>query len=184
MKNINKKKENIIEKGSDSYLKSLKEDKSFQILKLAIDGLKERYGISSNEIISLIEKKPVSKEILLPISIFEVKLLSSLEAICKYLKEELELGYSKIAVLLNRDHRTIWTTYNNSLRKAKARLDVKESKYYIPASIFKDRKLSVLEAIVRYLKGKFSLRYSEIAILLNKDERNIWGVYHRAIKKK
>ena len=40
---------------------SIKEDKSFQILKLAIEEVKEKYKLASNEILSLIEEKPISK---------------------------------------------------------------------------------------------------------------------------
>ena len=162
---------------------NIKKDKSFQILKLAVDDIKERYNLAPNEILSLLEEKKVSKEILIPVSIFEVD-LSALEAICKYLKEELELSYSKIASLLNRDSRTIWTTYNNAVKKRKEKLSAKESKFFIPVSIFTDRKFGVLEAIVGYLKDNFNLRYSEIAVLLNRDERNIWAVYSRYKKKK
>jgi len=87
-------------------------------------------------------------------------------------------------LLLNRNDRTIWATYNISLRKRKERLVVRESKFFIPVSIFKDRKFSVLEVLVGYLKDKFNLRYREIAILLRRDERNMWTVYNRYKKKK
>ena len=163
---------------------NIKDDKSFQILKLAFDNLKEKYKLAPGEILSFIEEKPVSKEIILPISIFETEGLSALEAICKYLKEEFDFSFSKIALLLNRNSRTIWTSYNNAARKRKENLLVKESKFFIPVSIFTDRQFSVLEAIVSYLKEKFNLRYSEISVLLNRDERNIWTVYNRAKKKR
>lgn len=174
IKNLSKKVENNI---------NVKEDKSFQILKLAIDDLKDKYKLTSSEIISLIEQKPISKEILIPVSIFEAEDLSALEAICKYLKEELELSYSRIALLLNRDSRTIWTTYTNAIKKLKEKLPAKESRFLIPVSIFANRKLSVLEAIVGYLKDNFNLRYSEIAILMNRDGRNIWSFYNHYKKK-
>ena len=164
-------------------LSTIQKDKSFQILKLALEELKEKYGVGSNEIFSSIEK-PVPKENLIPISIFEVKELSALEAICKYLKEELELNYSKIALLLNRDSRTIWTTYNNACKKRKERLHIKGSKFFVPVSIFKNRRFSVLEVIVSYLKQNFDLRYSEIAPLLNRDERNVWTIYRSYKNKK
>ena len=172
----------MIKKGD--YLASIKEDKSFKILKLSIEDIKEKYNLGINEILSLAEEKLVSKEILIPIAIFEIKKLSALEAICKYLKEELEITYSKIALLLNRDSRTIWTTYNNASKKIKEKLLVKESKFFIPVSVIKNRKFSVLESVVCYLKDNFNLRYSEIAFLISRDERNIWTVYHRALKKK
>lgn len=168
----------------NSSSSDIRNDNSLKILKLALEELKEKYNISSNEILSLVEKKPVSKEVLIPISIFEIKGLSALESICKYLKEELDLNYTKVALLLNRDSRTIWTTYNNAVKKRKEKLSVKESRFFVPVSVFKDRKFSVLEALVSYLKENFNLRYSEIAVLLRRDERNIWTVYNRYKKKK
>ncbi len=164
-------------------VKNIKEDKSFQILKLAVDELKEKYDIAADEIFSLIEKKPISKEILIPVSIYSVGGLSALEATCKHLKEDLGLNYAKIAGLLNRDSRTIWTTYNNAAGKRAERLQVRESRFFIPLSVFANRKLSVLGAIVSHLKLKHNLRYSEIAALLNRDERNIWTVFSRSRKK-
>lgn len=183
-KNIIKRDEDGAKKDSEYYKKSIKEDKSFQILRLAVDELKEKYNLSSNEILGLIEERPISKEILIPVSVFEAKELSALEVICKYLKEELELSYSKIGLLLNRDSRTIWTTYNNAIAKRKEKLRVAESRFFIPISVLTDRKLSVLESIVSYLKENSNLRYSQIAALLNRDERNIWTVYSRYKKKK
>lgn len=54
----------------------------------------------------------------------------------------------------------------------------------IPTSIFLDRDLSVLEAIAEYLKDKKGMRYSEIAQLLNRDDRTIWTSYQRAKQKR
>lgn len=54
----------------------------------------------------------------------------------------------------------------------------------IPTSIFQDRDLSVLEAIAEYLKEKKGMRYSEIAKLLNRDDRTIWTSYKRAKEKR
>lgn len=166
-----------------NYSSNIKEDSSFRILKLALSELKEKYNVAPSEILSLIEEKQVAKEILIPVSIFEAESLSALEAVCKYLKEELDISYSKIALLLNRDSRTIWTTYNNAAKKKKEKLPAKESKFFIPVSAFTNRKFSVLESIVCYLKGRFNLRYSEIAMLLNRDERNIWAAYNNHKKK-
>ena len=100
-----------------SSVSDIQKNKSFQILKLALEEIKDKYGINSNEILSLVEKKSVSKEVLIPISIFKVEGLSALETICKYLKEELDLNYSKIALLLNRNDRTIWTVYQRAKKK-------------------------------------------------------------------
>jgi hypothetical protein len=54
----------------------------------------------------------------------------------------------------------------------------------IPTTIFCDRSLSFLEALVEYLKRQLNLSYHEIAMLTNRDERNIWTLYHRAEKKR
>jgi len=54
----------------------------------------------------------------------------------------------------------------------------------IPTLIFKDRSISVLEAMVEYLKDEKQLSYHEIAILLNRDDRTIWTCYSRAKKKR
>lgn len=54
----------------------------------------------------------------------------------------------------------------------------------IPSFVFKDRQLKVLEVLVEYLKDNCNLSYHEIAVLLNRDDRTIWTVYHRANKKR
>ena len=61
---------------------------------------------------------------------------------------------------------------------------IEYSKFYIPIFVFKDRSLSVLEAITEYLKEELHLRYCQIAALLNRDDRTIWTVYNRAKKKR
>lgn len=184
MKKSDGKSEYAKESVSDNSLKAIKDDKSFQILKLALAELKEKYNLDNHAILNLIVEKPVPKEIVIPISLFEYEQLSALEIICKYLKEELDLTYSKIGVLLNRDSRTIWATYNNASEKLKEKLHAKETRFFIPISVLKNRRFSVLESIICYLKEKFGLRYNEISKLLNRDERNIWAIHNRALKKK
>ena len=154
-----------------------------EFLKTFINHLKHDHKLTSEQIAGSFGKT-VPKKDLLPISIFDNKELSCLETIVKYLREEFKLRYHEIALLLNRNDRTIWATYNIACKKRKEKLPVKESKFLVPVSIFKDRKFSVLEVLVSYLKEKFNLRYSEIAVLLRRDERNIWTVYNRYKKKK
>ena len=67
----------------------------------------------------------------------------------------------------------------------------KESKDYsglisipIPSRIFKDRSVSVLEAIVEYMKDDLDLTLHDIAQLLNRDDRTIWTVFSRTKKKR
>ena len=167
-------KENLSD--DNELVETLSEVKLKDFLKIFIKHLKHEHKLDSEQIRELFGKK---REDSLPISIFNNKELSCLETIVKYLKEKLDLRFHEIALLLNRDDRTIWATYNVACRKRKEKLPVKESRFFIPASIFKDRKFSVLEALAGYLKDSFNLRYSEIAALLNRDERNIWTVYNR-----
>jgi DNA-binding NarL/FixJ family response regulator len=54
----------------------------------------------------------------------------------------------------------------------------------VPTTIFCDRSLSFLEALVEYLKEQLNLSYQEIAVMTNRDERNIWTLYHRAEQKR
>ena len=54
----------------------------------------------------------------------------------------------------------------------------------IPSSIFLDRSISVLEAIVEYLKDEKKMSYHEIGVLLNRDDRTIWTCYNRVQKKR
>ncbi len=53
----------------------------------------------------------------------------------------------------------------------------------IPVEVLRDRELSVMEAIVCYLKEDQGLTYSQIATMLNRDDRTVWTMYHRATKK-
>ena len=53
----------------------------------------------------------------------------------------------------------------------------------VPNKVFKDRTVSVLEALVEYLKDK-GLSYHEIGMMLNRDERTIWTCYNRLQKKR
>ena len=149
--------------------------------------------LSKAELLAIIEKHlpsisqaelPVKNETdSIPLSVFDNKELSSLETICKYLKENCNLSYHEIAIQLNRNDRTIWTTYNNAHKKLEAKFPVSKSEYYLPISIFKERKLSVLETIAVYLKEECNLSFHQIAVLLNRNDRTIWTVYNRGKKK-
>ena len=98
------------------------------------------------------------------------------------MKENLKMNYNESAEVLNRDQRTIWTAYKKATEKQKEMIEIGKTLVFLPTSIFKDRKLTTLESIVVYLKEQ-GLKYSEIAKLLDRDQRNIWTVYSRARKK-
>ena len=65
-------------------------------------------------------KKLVVKEsILIPISILRNLDFTLLENIISYLKGKFGFSYHKIAILLQRDDRTIWTVYNRIKKRGK-----------------------------------------------------------------
>jgi len=172
------------ENSSFSKIKQyLKDPEDFKIaLKSLIGYLEQEKGFNSDEIIRLIVRGGKPKDVEIPTCIFNGK-LSALETIVKYLKENLDLKYSSIAKLLNRNDRTIWITYSNSRKKYIKKFVVKDNKFFIPALIISNRSLSVLESIVSYLKDNLNLRYSQIALMLHRDPRTIWTVYNRRRKK-
>ncbi|MBW2980815.1 hypothetical protein KY360_05355 [Candidatus Woesearchaeota archaeon] len=152
-----------------------------ELLDLFVKHLREEHKLSIEDVNRLVGGK--EKDILLPISIFDNKKLSALEAITKYLKENKELSFHQIGVILNRNERCIWTTNNNSKKKMKEGFVLKPSRFLIPADIFTNRKLSVLENLVKYMKESLELSLHEIAELLHRDDRTIWTVYSRATRK-
>lgn len=53
----------------------------------------------------------------------------------------------------------------------------------IPLEILNNRKLGMLESVCVYLKDEKDMAYSEIAKILNRDDRTIWASYNKAKKK-
>ena len=144
---------------------------------LIIERLRLRCGLGEGEVLSLVDKT----EIRIPVSIFSEN-VSSLEIICNYLVEIKKLSYSEIAKLINRDASTVYQAYNGS-RKKKASPKLKEG-LSIPLSVLSDRRFSVLESIVIYLKEELNLKNHQIALILKRNDKTIWTVYNRAVKKK
>ncbi|MBI4438378.1 hypothetical protein HY640_00430 [Candidatus Woesearchaeota archaeon] len=59
-------------------------------------------------------------DILIPVSAVGARELSVLETITEYLKEDMNLSFSRIAFVLRRDYRTVWTVYRRAKRKRAA----------------------------------------------------------------
>lgn len=137
--------------------------------------IKKEYNLTSEDLKKLVE------EISFPVEIFNER-LTVFEAVVKYLKEEKNLSLHNIAKFLKRDERNIWGVYNNSIKKYQKRLIIKETEIEIPVSVF-NNKLSALECIVQYLHDNLKLKFSQIAILLHRDQRTIWTSYSRAKEK-
>ncbi|MBU4501146.1 MAG: hypothetical protein KKA79_01025 [Nanoarchaeota archaeon] len=144
-----------------------------------LDDINQKYNITTQQLKQLIKQKEES----IPLYIFDNEELSGLQFIVKYLKENKNLNYSKIARKINRNPKTIWTTYQHAKQRLPERFEEQETELSIPVNIFCDRKLSVLEHITRHLKEVYDLNYTEIAKLLRRSPKTIWTVYQRVNKK-
>ena len=147
-----------------------------------IKRIQAKHNISDEEAYHLLSKKQFSKS-KIPVCIFGYNTLSSFQAIVKYLKENCSLNFKEIGLLLNRSRFTITTSYRSATTKFPLKYIVYSSKYDIPTRLIASRKYSVLESIVLFLKEKHNLRFKEISILLHLDQRTVWTVYQRALKK-
>jgi DNA-directed RNA polymerase specialized sigma24 family protein len=157
----------------EEIITSYSEAKS-QAIKLIEKEIKSKFRINKEQLESLFERK----ETIIPIEIF-TKELGVLESLVKYMKENLNLRYKEIAELTARDERTIWTAYNKSRKKMKNSLDIRKSTPSIGIEKLVNEKLTFLESAIVYLKEK-GIKYSEIAKLLSRDQRNIRAIHLRA----
>lgn len=117
----------------------------------------------------------------IPLGIFSQDKLSCLEAIVKYLRESKSMKLGSIATLLNRDNRTIWSTYSNAVRKMPEPLSSEGEE--MVASLIAKRSLSTLEHVVCFAKSLGKTNH-EVALLLHLDDRTIWSVYDKIKKKR
>ena len=159
------------------------DDKDFVSFIYDYHKVKKKFDKTPKEIISSIFEK-----ILLPISIF-VPQLGCLETVVKYLKENLELNFKEISLHLNRTESNIRISYSNSKKKLPQRFETVDflqqntGQIFIPIEIFTNTKLSMLESVVNFLKEELGLKYNEISALIKRDQRTVWTVYRRALKK-
>jgi len=159
-------------------------DKEIDAINIFVQTILEKNDISFSKLVEILRQKRGEKAIVkVPCCIFKERSLGILEALAKYLKEELDLSYNEIASLLNRDNRVIWRTYSNARKKLKKKLAADKKTIWIPISVFTNRKLGLLESLTKYLKEDIEMTNYEIARALNRDNRTIWTSYSRAKKK-
>jgi len=159
-------------------------DKEIDAINTFVQTILEKNDISFSKLVEILRQKRGEKAIVkVPCCIFKERSLGILEALAKYLKEELDLSYNEIASLLNRDNRVIWRTYSNARKKLKKKLAADKKTIWIPISVFTNRKLGLLESLTKYLKEDIEMTNYEIARALNRDNRTIWTSYSRAKKK-
>jgi len=159
-------------------------DKEIDAINTFVQAILEKNDISFNKLVEILRQKRGEKTVIkVPCCIFKERSLGILEALTKYMKEDLDLKYKEIASLLNRDNRVIWMTYNNARKKLKKRLAADKETIWIPVFIFTDKKFGLLESLTKYLKEDIEMTNHQIARALNRDNRTIWTSYSRAKKK-
>ena len=100
-------------------------DKEIDAINTFVQAILEKNDISFNKLVEILRQKRGEKTtVKVPCCIFKERSLGILEALTKYMKEDLDLKYKEIASLLNRDNRVIWMTYSNARKKLKKRLVV------------------------------------------------------------
>jgi hypothetical protein len=146
-------------------------------LKSLIDEISRDEGVLPADLLGLLA---ASDDASLPASLFDNRDLGILETAVKYFHEEEKRPLSEIAKLMNRDRRTIWSTYRFAQKKWPSKLVVGDATHRIPVRVFIRRDLGVLESVTVYLKEERHLRFTDIARILKRDQRTIWTAYNRA----
>lgn len=129
---------------------------------------------------------PANLLLSVPANLFSDRSLSVFEVLVEHLREKEKLSNNQIAVITNRDNKTIWTVYNRAQKKRKLtkKPELTNCNTNIPISSLLDRKFAVLESLVIHMKERNQLTYKQIAELTARNERTIWTVYNRATKKR
>ena len=160
-----------------------------EILNELKDYLRTKYHLTDKEIKTYVREEAVKEMPVAEIPAHEVPIniftdtISPLEAIVKFLKENKGLKLVDIAKLTGRDQRAIGVTYRAAVKKMPEPYMIDDVKYTIPANMLQDKKLSVAEHIVKQLKETYQLNYHEVAMLVKRDDRTVWTLYNRAMKK-
>jgi len=142
---------------------------------------KNKYQLNDYELIDLILGQKTETKESIPVDCFNKK-LGSLETITKYLKENKNLKFKKIAELTGRTSSAITNTYNKAKQKMPENMAPK-SDILIPIHILTNKKLSVLENIVVHLKEERNMKLREIGKALERSEKTIGTAYNRAKKR-
>jgi hypothetical protein len=152
----------------------LSEDKKLKMISQMMGQMKKSRPLVGIELL-------YKSRMAIPLGIFSQEKLSCLEAMVKYLKEERSMRLGAIAKLLNRDNRTIWSTYSHASQKMPEPLKG-EGPLMMP-SLIADREFTVLEHVVMFAKS-LGFTNHEVALHLMLDDRTIWSVYNNVKKKR
>jgi len=151
-----------------------------QVLQNLLKELVKEQDFKLSQLVKIFQE--AKEEQMIPLSIFSYK-LHPLESLSKYLKEVEKLSYQKIALLLDRNDKSVWAAYQRSKKKMRAKFIFGKEMYNIPISIFADHNFSLLENVVIYLFKIHQLTNPQIAKLLKKSPNSIAVLKKRALEK-
>jgi len=150
---------------------------SRQLLKTILLKLQREQNLQLSELIETYQE--AKQEASIPLSIFSQP-LDAAEALYKFLKENEQFSFQRIAQETQRDYKSIWATYQRAHKKKKIIFSFQNEKYFLPLSIFNNRNYSLLESVVFYLNSVHHLSNKEIAKLLQKTPNTIAVLLKRA----
>lgn len=148
-------------------------------LKSFFNDIEQKHIIQERKIKVSFSEKPQEY---IPGSIF-INKLGVLEAIVKYLHENQQLSFKEISKILHRSPNNIAVSYKKSSTKFSKKFYKIDYSIKLPHSIF-NKDFTCFESVCIYLKEKLDLNYHKIAVLTNRNDRTIWTIYNRAIKKR
>jgi hypothetical protein len=143
----------------------------------------QKYRLPYEEVLAVLNRTAL-KSISVPIPIFRYRELTHLGSLIKYLKESEHLSCQQLAAMLQRNQKSVSRIYRKSCQRMSFPFALSEDDLRVPISVFADRSLSTLESLTTYLKDSEKLRFSEIAKIINRDQRTIWTSYQRARQKR
>ena len=157
--------------------------RNLDAVEVFIDSISEKYALPFQDVLEMLGKKVPKEAIQIPSCIFREKNLGIIESVSKFLKEEHKLTYHNIAVLLKRDDRVIWVTYNKAIKKKKEGFNLTGPIQWLPVSVFTDDILGPLESISVYLIDNVGMDVKEACALLNRSYNSVWVCYQKAREK-
>jgi hypothetical protein len=143
--------------------------------------IKKKYNLEDKKLKIVLSEKDENKNYI-PASIFSIELGVS-EGIVKFLHENRHLCFKDISNILQKSQSNVIVTYRKTQKKSPRLFTRISYNYKINLSAF-SKDLTCLESACIYLKEHYLLNYHKIGQILDRDERTIWTVYHRASKKK
>ena len=158
-------------------------EKEVEAIGVFVKSILKKNNISLDKFIDILKEKHNGTKLKIPCCIFKERSLGVLESLTVYLKDELNLSYHEIALILNRDDRVVWASYNNAKKKFNGSFVFENNSKGIPVSLFANRDIGLLEALTKHLREQERMNNHQVAEILNRDDRTIWTSYSRAKKK-